>query len=272
MSSLVSKEETSIGSTKEVDEKLESEVTDGLTPKESSSGNGFFGVFKKSTNNVTTRKSRRSSSKKQQSSSVTSSTEEAMQQRKIVKAIKPPSGDAADAPTDATTATAEDAEVVDDKDIDRDAKRFALPGNAPSVEDATQQSMSEKAKKDRMDAAAAIKDEKKAKVLDEKRKAAATSIDGGADKGASTTVTKPKDSIFSVESERADQKRTVGSASLPVDAEPVEKKMKVGATGDEDETEGKSSTKSWLGGVKLVAVAAVVAVGAFVLLRAARKK
>lgn len=272
MSSTSSQPEDTNGSSAKIEDKSqpEVEVIDGSDEKENSGG-GFFGVFRKSpTNNITTRKnaSRKSSSNK------LSTSEDKMQQRKIVKGVQPPSGDDTSPSTDA----AKD-EVIDDKDIDRDAKRFALPGNAPSVENQMQQSMSEKTKKERMDTAASMKGEKKAKQLEEKRKTAAPSSDKnlrgveGEGKSSTTTTVKPKDSIFSVESERADQKRTVGGAALNVDAEPVEKKMKVDVSDEEDDTTGKSSVvKSWLGGVKLVAVAAVVAVGALVLIRAARKK
>jgi len=189
-------------------------------------------------------------------------------QRKIVKAIQPPeiSGDSVP-----QTDTSKDG--GQDKDIDRDAKRYALPGKSPTAEGEAQRKLTDKARKERQDAAAFAKKKSKEEKLLEKRKAMPPSgqdHDGGNDTEQAGTdhAQQPKPRIFSVESEFPEHKRTVEKAALPIDSEPVEKKFKVDSEGDRA---AGDTEKKWGLGLILPA-AAFLAASAVMVMKFLKKK
>lgn len=193
--------------------------------------------------------------------------------RKIVKAIPPPERSGEDLNDHLNLLT-----DPDDAETDKDAKRCALPSKSPSAEREAQERLTEKMKKERREVIASASKERKETMLEEKRKAPqsknrSSSIDSAKDTDETPLPQKRMADIFSVESKFPEHKRTVGTAALPVDNEPVEKKVKVD-TAEGDDGRDKVETKSWglrwiASAASAAAVAVLVALG---LAKALRKK
>ena len=240
-----------------------------LTPcskRSDSSGNGENGIQgmgdTKSSNHITRRRGSRRKNKSKKVKPPGNGNSEGTPKRRVVKGKPPPDlGENRD-PTDSIPSAAAPNggnDPAEDKDIERDAVIYALPGSALATENETMKGVAEKRMKERIDDTRTKKYEK---VIEQRRKSV---VEEGAPKSPAprpeTLRERILPSIFSVANKNPEHKRTVGLASLSKgEEEPLEKRPKLLAEeeGCEDDASTNKSPVSW---VKAAAVAVAVIAG-----------